>query len=111
MSDSKGMKNPETRKRLVWLIEDFLTDLTQEQKKVFVGKHYCGWQKPKIAGNLRCSQADVERMLRDADVALLQRIRSLVFDGPDLEGLNQLTVRSSEPPTLARLPITLVPPI
>jgi hypothetical protein len=50
------MKNPETRKRLVWLIKDFLKDLPPEQKKVFVGKHYCGWQEPKIFGNLSAAK-------------------------------------------------------
>jgi hypothetical protein len=43
------MKNPETRKRLVWLIEDFLTDLTQEQKKVFVGTIAVGKNPKSLA--------------------------------------------------------------
>jgi len=67
------------REKMTSSILEILAHLPEAHKKIFVWKHYHGWQTEKIAEKLRCNRADVEGILQQIDMNLLHRAGSLVF--------------------------------
>lgn len=66
------------RERMTSSILELLAHLPETHKKMFVWKHYHGWQVETIAERLRCSRADVEGILRQINLSLLQKAGSLL---------------------------------
>jgi DNA-directed RNA polymerase specialized sigma24 family protein len=66
------------RERMTSSILELLAHLPETHKKMFVWKHYHGWQVEKIAERLRCSGTDVEGILRQINLRLLQEAGSLL---------------------------------
>jgi DNA-directed RNA polymerase specialized sigma24 family protein len=67
------LAQPELREKVTSTILEMLAHLPEAHKKMFVWKHYCGWQEQQIADNLRCSKADVENTLRQINLTLFQK--------------------------------------
>ena len=78
MAQRGGLAKADLREKMTSSILELLAHLPETHKKMFVWKHYHGWQVEKIADRLRCSRADVEGILRQINSNLLQRAGSLL---------------------------------
>jgi DNA-directed RNA polymerase specialized sigma subunit, sigma24 homolog len=67
------------REKMTSSILEVLAHLPEAHKKIFIWKHYHGWQTEKIAARLSCNSADVEGILQQIDLNLLHRAGSLVL--------------------------------
>lgn len=64
------MSDFETRERVTRVILDFLAQLPELQRKMFICSHYQGLEVARIAENMHCSNSDVEGVLRQVSEAL-----------------------------------------
>ncbi len=60
----------EMRERVTRGILDFLAQLPEQQRKMFIWSHYQGLEIARIAENMHCSNSDVEGVLRQVAEAL-----------------------------------------
>jgi DNA-directed RNA polymerase specialized sigma24 family protein len=70
MGASEKMSNLEAREKVTRVILDFLEQLPEQQRKMFVWRHYQGIEVGRIAENMHCSDSDVEGVLRQVAAAL-----------------------------------------
>ena len=68
----------ELREKMTSSILELLAHLPETHKKMFIWRHYHGWHVEKIADSLRCSRADVERILQQVHLSLHQKAESLL---------------------------------
>lgn len=64
---------PEIREKVTSSILETLSDLPENQKMMFIWKHYCGWSMKEIADVSKCSITDVEYTLRAINSMLSQK--------------------------------------
>ena len=78
MAKPDRLVKADSRERMTSSILELIAHLPETHKKMFVWKHYHGWQVEKIAERLRCSRADVEGILQQINLTLLQKAGSLL---------------------------------
>jgi DNA-directed RNA polymerase specialized sigma24 family protein len=59
-----------TRERVTRIILDFLEQLPEPQRRMFIWSHYQGLGVSRIAENMHCSNSEVEGVLRRVADAL-----------------------------------------
>jgi DNA-directed RNA polymerase specialized sigma24 family protein len=74
----RKMMQPEVREKVTFSILETLSHLPENQKKIFIWKHYCGWPVEKIAGILKCSITEVEGTLRSTSLVLSRKAGALL---------------------------------
>ena len=72
------MVQPDVREKVTRSILETLSDLPDNQKKMFIWKHYRGWSAEKIAAKLQCSLSEVESGLGSINLAITAKAGSLL---------------------------------
>jgi DNA-directed RNA polymerase specialized sigma24 family protein len=75
---ARKLMQPEVRERMTSSILETLSHLPENQKKIFIWKHYCGWSVQKPADILKCSITEVENTLRAIHLVLSQKAGALL---------------------------------
>ena len=71
---------PEVREKLTSFVLDTLSHLPEEQKNIFIWKHYHGWSNERIARTLRCNISEVEQTLRVIQSRLNRQAGTLLVE-------------------------------
>ena len=78
MARRDRLAKADLRESMTSSILELLAHLPETHKKMFIWKHYHGWQVEKIAEKLRCSGSDVEGILQQINLSLRRRAESLL---------------------------------
>ena len=78
MTATYGFRQLEFRKQVTDTVLGVLADLPESQRKIFIWKHYCGYETERIAEILKTNLSETERTLSTLNTFLYQKTRSLV---------------------------------
>lgn len=74
----RKVMQPEIREKMTSSILEMLSHLPEQQKNIFVWKHYYGWSIERIAGMLKCSITEVDNTLRSINAMLSRKVGPLL---------------------------------